>query len=242
MPEAKRTSPWVWVAAGCGGALFLIVGCVVSLGYFGVRQVRQFEERMSDPEKRLEAALDVLNAEELPAGYYPLMSFSVPFVMDSVILTDREVAGGFDDRSPEALGERGFLYFKMLRFDRTEQRELRDFFEGRSDDPSVLRRSHINVDLKPRDRVANGELPNGDGQVLWVSHRADSFSHRTANEDALATMMLVECPGDQRTRFGILYGPDPAPEVAVGEADWSGTAADPGEVAAFASHFDFCAP
>lgn len=238
---SSKTSPWVWVAAGCGGALFLIAGCMVTVAYFGVRQVRQIEEAMRDPEKRRAAALDVLNAEELPEGYHPMMSLSVPLVMETAILTDREMGGDDAPQAPQ-LGERGFIYMRMLRFDRAEQAELRDYFEGKSDDSSILRRSNINVDLRPRERIASGELPNGDGRVLWVSHRSDSLADHGRGEGAVATMMLVECPGDNRTRFGILYGPDPAPEAAVAETDWTGTAADPGEITAFTAYFDFCAP
>ena len=42
----------------------------------------------------------------------------------------------------QALGyvnERGFIYFKVLN-PRFKEREMWDYFEGRTDDPSVLRR------------------------------------------------------------------------------------------------------
>lgn len=240
MAANSKTSPWVWVATGCGCALLLIAGCFVGVGYLGFRQAKEIEEMMSDPEKRREAALDVLNAEELPPGYHPMMGFSVPFVMDTAILTDGEIVDDFDQESPD-LGDRGFIYIKMLRFDTEDQRELQDYFEGKTDDPRVLRRSNINVDLRPRDRIANGELPTGEGQLFWVSHRADSLSHH-GDREALATMMSIQCPDDERLRFGIFYGPDPTPEVAIAEADWTGTAADPAEIEAFTSYFDFCAP
>lgn len=237
---SSKTPPWVWVAAGCGGALFLIAGCVVAVTYFGVRQVRQIEETMRDPEKRRAAALEVLNADELPEGYYPMMSFSVPLVMQTAILTDSEIGVEVDPAAPP-LGDKGFIYARMLRFNYQDQAELRDYFEGKSEDSSILRRNNINVHLRPRDRIASGELANGSGQVLWISHRSDGLGHHGQGDAAVATMMLVECPGDRHTRFGILFGPDPAPETAVAEADWTGTPADPAEIAAFTGYFDFCA-
>ena len=53
-------------------------------------------------------------------------------------------------------------------------------------------------------------------------------------------MVMPECPGDHRLRFGMWFGPDPAPEKPVAEADFTGTNADPAALQEFLGHFKLC--
>ena len=52
--QGKETSPWVWIATGCGGCLVLVVLVVVGAGYFGFRAMSGFRDSLMDPEIRTE--------------------------------------------------------------------------------------------------------------------------------------------------------------------------------------------
>ncbi len=53
-------------------------------------------------------------------------------------------------------------------------------------------------------------------------------------------MVMPMCPHDPRLRFAMWYGPDPAPDKPVAEADYSGSAADPAAIQEFVGHFRLC--
>ncbi|MGH9319288.1 MAG: hypothetical protein ACRD21_18235 [Vicinamibacteria bacterium] len=80
MPESKGIPAWAWVGCGCVGALGAVPLLVVAVGVWGVQKASQLAEDMADPDERAENALEVLGANEIPQGYYPLVAFSVPFL------------------------------------------------------------------------------------------------------------------------------------------------------------------
>lgn len=53
-PGAKRTSPWVWVAVGCGGILLLCVIAFVGAAYWGAHKLKQYAD---NPAKLAELAV-----------------------------------------------------------------------------------------------------------------------------------------------------------------------------------------
>lgn len=236
MTEKRRTSPWVWVAAGCGAAVVLLLIAGGAFLYFGVRMAREMEREMEDPRAREETAREVLGSEDLPPGYYPVMSFSVPFVMEMAILSDIEPPPGppadfrFDDR--------GFLYVEMLATG-SQRREVERFFAGEIDQTEFLRRSSVN--LHRGEVLQRGTVTVGEIEIPYVAQRGSlSFGHGGGDRESITTTVLVRCPGSSRLKLGMWFGDDPSPEAAGAELDLAGTTADPAALAEFLGHFRLC--
>jgi hypothetical protein len=225
----------VWIGCGCLLAVVVVVAAVGTLGYFGMRQARQLEQDMRDPEARSEKALEVLGAEALPDGYYPAVALSIPFLMDMAMLSDREPE---PDGEPQPFGERGLIYLDVFSFGR-QREELRDFFDGKTTDPEVLRQQNINLDLD--DVIARGEAAHPQATVRWVAHTGDVGGAGRVGEEGLVTLLLFECPDDdRRLRFGIWYAPDPRIESGDESASLTGTPADGAAVESFVAAFRPC--
>jgi hypothetical protein len=233
----KKTSAWVWVAVGCFVPLVLGVVAFGTLGYFGYRKAKQIETEMKDPQARQAAALRVLHADALPEGYHPMMAFSIPLVMKIAVLSDREPGTSEPGKHAEGFDTTGFIYIELISFG--DDDELRDYFEGKTDDASVLRDHNIQLDT--REVLRRGVLERGDGeQLLYLTSRGRVEMSRSS-ADGLMALMLVECPGDDRRRMGIWFGEDPAPEAPVDDPALTGTPADEDAILAFVAPFDFCA-
>jgi hypothetical protein len=201
-PSQKKTSPWVYVAVGCVGIVFLGIAAVGTLGYLGYRKAKQFGEEMKDPKAREAKVKSVLGAEALPEGYHAIVGFSIPFMMDIAILSDQQPG---PDGSTNNLGERSFIYMNLLSQGK-DQQELREYFEGKRNDAEVLRRANINV--RSRETLKRGALQQPGYSVLYMAQRGDVSMHGSRRE-GITTTMMVECPRDSRMRMGIWLGPDP---------------------------------
>ena len=97
--QGKETSPWVWIATGCGGCVVLVVLAVVGAGYFGFRALSGFRDSLMDPEIRTDRVLEILGASELPEGYRAQMFFRIPFTGEMAVIGDGEVPDFSDGRS-----------------------------------------------------------------------------------------------------------------------------------------------
>jgi hypothetical protein len=237
--QERSTSPWVYIGIGCLAAFLVLVAVVVGLGYIGYRTVRGTIESLEDPVARASAAARILGTDEIPAGYYPMVGMSIPFLMETAVLSDNP-----PDESGMVHGfsERGFIYLKTLRFGEQEQ-ELRDFFEGRIEDPEALRQFSIDLDV---DEMLDRGSFEETGRILrWASYRGevaadDPDSGGRQRRRGLNAMVLIECPDDERLRFGLWFGPDPDPEAQAGSPALAGTPADAAAIQEFLSHFDVC--
>jgi hypothetical protein len=235
MAEKSGTSPWVWIGCGCLAAVVLAAAAVGGLGWFGVRQAKQLEAELRDPDARRDKALEVLGAETLPEGYYPAIALSVPLLMDMAMLSDRETEPGVE---PQPFGERGLIYLDVFSFGR-QRDELRDFFDGKTTDPEVLRQQNIDLDLD--EVVARGEAAHPQATVRWVAHEGDVGGMGGGGRSGLVTLLLFECSGDdRRLRFGIWYAPDPRQTTGDENASLEGTPADGAAVEAFVASFRPC--
>ena len=222
----KQSSCLAW-GLGCGG--LLLVAAVV-VGVFFYRQAQNFKEGIENPEAKTK---DLLNTETLPEGYYANMAFSVPFLMDMVIISTQDKS--LDES--KKLGQEGFMFFKFS-FGGKDDQELRDYFEGRSDDVSVLRKNNINIDTQ---EIINRGVFNLDGQdFLYLMQRGEVNMHGGATDEGLVSLVLIDCPEDRKPRMGIWYGPDPNPDIPAKDLGLAGTVCDEDELKRFLGHFRFC--
>ena len=229
MSDDVSRSPWVWAAWGCGGCLLVSGVVLVALIFAGVRTVQKIESGLNDPAAREQNAKELLGTDAFPEGYHPVITFSIPFVFDTVVLADRPLNDS-DEGSDET--ERVFVYLEMIRGDR----RWRSYAEG--GDPSrVLADQGIRASRS--EEIGRGKLSVDDHAIDYVSQRGSVTVHGHDYE-GITTFLFIRCPASQRMRAGVWSTPDPSEGVPVSEADFSGTNADPDEIRAFISHFDFC--
>ena len=235
MEGGKTTSPWVYVAIGCFAVVAVGVAAVAALGFMGYRWAKRMESDLKDPVARAAKVNEVLGAERLPEGYHPVISMSVPFVMDMAMLSDRPQ----DADHPSAdFGQRGFMYFQMLN-PQFDEGDARRYFEGRTDDPSALTRSGLKLRIRTEQVLRRGVFPSRDYEVMYLSQRGE-LDVDQARTEGLNTLMLVDCPDDSRMRMGIWFGPDPDPEAGADSPVLAGTPADENAIRGFMEHFRLC--
>src|SRR2546423_10429245 len=141
----KRRSPWLYVGLGCLALVVLVVGGLVISGLYVGSKMKDFAAEMKDPVARDNAAKAKLGAKQLPAGYYTQMSISVPMLMDMVILTDRPPKASGEPS--EGMDKRQFMYMNVISKGQ-DQKDLDDYFSGKTNDPAVPRHSNIYGDGK----------------------------------------------------------------------------------------------
>ncbi|MEM1249378.1 MAG: hypothetical protein AAGA81_14940 [Acidobacteriota bacterium] len=235
MSEKQRTPGWVWAAFGCIFAAFAAAVFFVVVFVFGARKVREFEADLKDPVSREERVLEVLGADAMPDGFYPMVGFSLPFVFDMAMMTT--TPPDESGEMAEGLGDEAFIYFKMLGR-ATQEEELYDFFEGKTNDPTVLRRQNISVNV--RKLLDRGVIERDDTTVLWVVNEGTFGMGGGSARDGLATLMLFQCPGQKRLRMGIWMAPGPEAPAEGEELELTGTAGDPAEIEALVAGFRPC--
>lgn len=234
MAEGK-TSPWVWVGCGCLGALILIVGAFGAMIFMGVSWVKDIEETMSDPVKRTDRVMEILDTDALPDGYNAIAGITIPLFAEMAVLGTNEpdAHGQLDE-----LGERGFVYMKLKLSMPEKEQELRDFLEGTSEKkPDIMLQSNIRLDAD--EVVERGEMELDGSSAIYSIYRGDINVENKTGE-GLAAMAMIQCPEDRRIRLGIWFGPDPSKDEAIEEADLTGTPGDKQAIKDFLSHFDFC--
>jgi len=215
--------------------VFGLVAVVVAIGAWGFSQIRELGRAMEDPVVRTELAIEFLATDELPEGYNAVAAISIPFLMETVVLTDKEPG---EDDEIRGFGERSFIYFKMLSVGEQEQ-ELRDFFEGRTDNSQLLRQnSGFTVDTD--ELIERGVIEEGTRTLRWAAYRGEIDRGSSEFGEGITTMVMFECPGTERVRMGVWFGPDPSPDMPIGEADFSGSIADPAAIQNFLAPFDVC--
>ncbi|HET9314955.1 MAG TPA: hypothetical protein VFQ51_05170 [Vicinamibacteria bacterium] len=230
--EPRKKSPWVYVAIGCGVALLLVVLGVVGVVVLAVRKGKQIEAEMKDPTTRAAKVREVLGGD-VPDGYHPVFSMSIPFLMDMAMLGDHPP----DEKgAPSKQMDRGFMYINSIAVG-GKQDELKKYFEGTIDDPEALRRANIHVDVKETIRRGTVEVPGQE--TLYLAQRG-TFAVNQTRSQGLTTMILVDCPQDARQRIGFWFGPDPAPDDPVEKVDWTGSVADEAALRDFLGHFKLC--
>jgi len=240
-PQKKPTSPWVWVGCGCGAVVLLAMLALASLTFWGYRKGKELSETMTDPQKRTAKVQAVLPYEDLPAGYYPAFAMSMPMgFMEMALFTDRDPGSGNSSTTEnQGFENRGFMYMNLRQI-RDNRVKMERFLRGEAPRPEDSGWSQSNVKFNPKEIVRRGSVNVNGTEVLYSAGRGEISRQGRADKEGLVTMVMPECPGDHRLRFGMWFGPDPAPEKPVAEADFTGTNADPAALQEFLGHFKLC--
>ena len=82
------------LGCGCGAVVVAVLAVLVAMAWFAYVQGERFEETLADPEARAARSREILGYDELPEGYHPMGGFSIPFVMEMAMLSDRDLAPG----------------------------------------------------------------------------------------------------------------------------------------------------
>ncbi|HVT60258.1 MAG TPA: hypothetical protein VHR45_17940 [Thermoanaerobaculia bacterium] len=234
-PASKRkTSPWMYV--GCGCAILLVLAILAGIGFIWMlrQQTRKsFKQGFTEPRVREQRTREILPYRELPAGYHPLGSLSIPFIMDMAMLSDEEPAAGRFGK----FRERGFLFMSMRlgRIPTSEERKRR-ILEGTDSEVPWMRYSGWRQGRG--EHIRDGNLDAGGAHIGYTASRGD-FNVDSRRHQAISAFLLCECP-DRHLRFGIWFVPDPAPAQPLDQVDLTGTPADPKAIADFANHFQLC--
>lgn len=212
-------------ALGCAVVVLLMAAAAAACGVWVWREGAQMRDEAADPELRSARALEVLGVSQVPDGYHVMAAFAVPFVMQTAILSDVPPDA---EGSVEGFNERGFVYFEMLGFGQDEQ-QLRDYFEGRTDDIGVLRDNGIQTDID--EVLERGVLELPGASAMYVTQRGRVRVNRF-NDEGLSALALIDCPQDEKRRIAMWFGPE--------AEDIAGTPADPAALRAFLAQFGFC--
>jgi hypothetical protein len=237
--EAPRSTWRQYLGCGCGGLVILAMGLVAIMTWVMYRQGKEMEATMKNPAKRAAKARGVLPWRELPPGYHPVGAFSLPFLMDMAIFSDREPPAGEAPRGA-SVGERGFVFIHMRGIGGMGARrgELQEFIEGKGGKPAWFQKSDLQLDT--RDHIGHGAISSSGHEILYSANRGE-LSLDNEKRQGLVTFLLADCPGDEKIRLGIWFGPDVTQTAQPAQpADYAGTPADPEAIRQFAGHFQFC--
>ncbi len=235
MEPRKSSSPWKWVLLGCGLALVAAIGIIAALGYGTYRWGKSMEATMKDPVAREAEVLKVLGCANLPEGYYAVTAISIPFIMDMAVLSDQPPTTG---GRPGRMGERGLIFMRIIAMGKQEK-ELEDYFEGRSQDAEPLRRSGIHIDSS---EVLKREVlePKGTNPRLRYLVQRGSLSQSGRRSQGLITIILPACPSKSKRTMLIWAGPDPTSGGSLDQALIPGTVADEDAIAGMVGQFRLC--
>jgi len=227
----KQTSPWLYVAIGCGG-LVVLGGLAIAAGaLFVFKKSDEINQDMANPAARAEKVKRALGARALPEGYHAIMTVSLPMLMDTTVISTRDAAPS----------RRTFMYVRFKVITPQDAQGMRDYLEGRTDDASVFARSRLQ--MKTEQLVGRGSLELQNGQkLLYLAQRGElRFGGNSKSEGpGLNALVLFECPTQSDVRMGIWTAPDTSPEVPLEQLGMQGTPVDPEAIRSFMSHFNPC--
>lgn len=230
----RRAAPWSPLGCGCGALMAVVLTALVAVTWFGYSRSERFERELADPEARADRSRAILGYRTLPEGYHPLGGFSIPFVQQMAMLSDREPEPGETITGPaDAFGRRGFVYLEAISTD-DRARELTEYFEGRAEASEFF--GDIDGRFEARDELSRGSVRAGGAEVRYLAERGRMSIGDDAFPAVLARL-LITCTDSSKLRVGMWFEPAPpgTPEEAV-----PGTPADPAALRRFLDHFRLC--
>lgn len=237
MAKNGGTSPWVYVAVGCGAIVLLGLIGFGSCVYFGARWAQDMAALETDPQARTEKALKIAHSQALPEGYYAAASFSIPLMGDVLVLNDRPPD---DDGRAHGVDQKGFFYVNFRQMG--NQRELEDFFQGDGRSLSAfgqIRTEDLRMNSHDMDIVRRGSLEMDGHSLDYVVIRG-GIEFREQDFRSLSSLVWIHCPDDNRLRLAGWLGRDPDPEADSQDLDYTGTPGDEEALRSFLGNFDFC--
>ncbi len=239
---AKQPGTPLWVTLGCGCALLvgLVIGGVVAAGFFGVSAFKGYVEDMKDPASRAAKAGEILGAEQLPEGYAALLFLHIPWLLDTVILSDSEPVVIEDDDfelESDAVGQHLFVYFSLPEDD-MDHDEFERKLRGEVSNEGI--RTDLDLELESDQELSRGSFELGNQKLSYVGHRGE-LDLDDGDVDGIYSQVLIDCPGDDLTRAAVWFqrGEEHEPGSAAGTPA-AGTPADEDTLRRFMDHFSVC--
>jgi hypothetical protein len=215
----------------------VVLTVIVGLAWFGYSRGQRFERELADPEARADRSRAILGYRSLPEGYHPLGGFSIPFIQQMAMLSDREPEPGETITGPaDAFGRRGFVYLEAISTD-DRARELEAYFEGEAEASEFF--GDIDGRFQASDELSRGSVRAGGAEVRYLAERGRMAIGDDAFPAVLARLLMT-CADSSRLRVGMWF--EPAPSTAGGTAEEAvpGTPADPAAIRRFLDHFRLC--
>jgi hypothetical protein len=215
----------------------VVLTVIVGLAWFGYSRGQRFERELADPDARADRSRAILGYRSLPEGYHPLGGFSIPFIQQMAMLSDREPEPGETITGPaDAFGRRGFVYLEAISTD-DRARELEAYFEGEAEASEFF--GDIDGRFQASDELSRGSVRAGGAEVRYLAERGRMAIGDDAFPAVLARLLMT-CTDSSRLRVGMWF--EPAPRTAGGTAEEAvpGTPADPAAIRRFLDHFRLC--
>jgi len=233
--EPRRFSSF---GCGCGLAIAAVLAVLVGISWYAYIQGKHFEDSLRDPAARDARSREILGYRELPAGYHPMGGFSIPFVMEMAMLSDRDPAPGESvEGAQDAFRRHGFVFMRTRRAGDKERRELDEYFAGEREETDFFTQTDLHFEVE--ERLGRGELAVDPATVDYVAERVRMDLEGDQRLEVLA-QLRVRCPDDERLRVALWFEPAAEAELEPGSEALAGTPADPEAIRAFLSHFELC--
>src|SRR4028119_2522439 len=177
-----RSDTISWLGCGCGSLVFLVLAAIVGLTWFGYRQGKEMERNFEDPATRTAKAREILPWRELPPGYHPMGSFSVPLLMDMAIFSDRAPDPRRRvKRDRDSAFEKSGLFYMEFHPWVSDKDELLRWLRGESKEaPGWIRRSQAQMD--PEAVAHRGTLEVGGRTITYAVGRGSPNGDGAAAE------------------------------------------------------------
>lgn len=250
--KASTKKLLVGFGIGCSVLIVLAIGAMVAVGYFAKKSFDEMAEGMKNPGP---AAQKALGAEELPPNFEAVFSFKIPFIAHMTILKELqpgEQPAPAVEQGPTQDGElkepdmpkNGLIYFNVIRM--KEAGDIRSYIKGETTEEASFNDAGMNLNVQRE--LGRGHFQVGDTTYSYFNHVGefelnDAPTNSSGQTLALASMILAECPSDDRVRIFYWFTSAPDLDTQSGEPmDLTGTGkvGDPERMQSIMEYFNIC--